>query len=157
HLAFFDDRGRLAAADPDAFTAERDAALADFVRFERDAGALARDTTGSELLGAWRAARAQCLDALGRVADGARLPGYGPPMSVRSFATARLMETWAHGQDVVDALARAGVPAVRPATDRLRHVCHIGFSTRGWSYTVRGREAPSAPVRVELVLPSGAV
>ena len=71
-------------------------------------------------------------------------------MSVRSFATARLMETWAHGQDVVDALG-----ATRPPTDRLRHIAYIGFSTRGWSYAVRGRDAPTAPVRVELTLPSG--
>ena len=31
-------------------------------------------------------------------------PWYGPSMSARSFVTARLMETWAHGMDVADAL-----------------------------------------------------
>jgi uncharacterized protein (TIGR03084 family) len=87
---------------------------------------------------------------------GARLAWYGPPMSVRSFATARLMEAWAHGTDVVDGLVAAGRAAERPPTDRLRHVCHLGFVTRGWSYAVRGREAPAGDVRVELVLPSGA-
>lgn len=156
HLAYFDDRGRLAATDPDAFAAHRDALLADLAAFEDDSGRLAREHTGGALLAAWRSARQQCVDALGAVPEGARLPWYGPPMSVRSFATARLMETWAHGQDVVDALAAAGQPASRPATDRLRHVCHIGFATRGWSYSVRGQEPPSEPVRVELTLPSGA-
>ena len=54
-------------------------------------------------------------------------------MSAMSFATARLMETWAHGQDVVDA-----VGASRPATDRLRHVAHIGVRARPFSYVTNG-------------------
>ncbi|MEO7556235.1 MAG: maleylpyruvate isomerase family mycothiol-dependent enzyme, partial [Acidimicrobiales bacterium] len=83
------------------------------------------------------------------------LPWYGPPMSVRSFATARLMETWAHGQDILDGLTAAGAPAERPPTDRLRHLCRLGWSTRLWSYAVRGAEPPIESVRVELTLPSG--
>ena len=71
-------------------------------------------------------------------------------MSARSFITARLMETWAHGQDVVDALG-----AERPPTDRLRHVAHIGVGARPFSYVANGREPNPAPVRVELVAPSG--
>ena len=34
----------------------------------------------------------------------ARITWFGPPMSAMSHATARLMETWAHGQDVLEAL-----------------------------------------------------
>ncbi len=73
-------------------------------------------------------------------------------MGARSFITARLMETWAHGQDIVDALA-----VVRPATDRLRHVAHIGVAARPFSYVANGRQAPSEPVRVELCGPGGDV
>ncbi len=62
------------------------------------------------------------------------------------------METWSHGQDVADALG-----AEWPATDRLRHVAHIGVSTRGWSYVNRGEAVPEGDVRVELTAPSGAV
>ena len=43
-----------------------------------------------------------------------RVPWFGTAMSPPSMATARLMETWAHGQDVADALgvtARADAPA----------------------------------------------
>jgi uncharacterized protein (TIGR03084 family) len=72
-------------------------------------------------------------------------------MSALSFATARLMETWAHGQDVAVTLGTTIEP-----TDRLRHVCHIGVTTRGWSYANRREAVPDAPVRVELVSPSGA-
>jgi uncharacterized protein (TIGR03084 family) len=94
------------------------------------------------------------IDALSDVPDdGGRLLWYGPPMSVRSFVTARLMETFAHGQDVADALG-----ATRAVGDRLRHVCHLGVATYGWSFRVRGQEppAPDGSVRVELSLPSGA-
>jgi uncharacterized protein (TIGR03084 family) len=71
-------------------------------------------------------------------------------MAARSFATARLMETWAHGQDVADAL---GVR--REPTDRLRHVAHIGVRARPFSYAVRGLDVPAGEVYVALDPPSG--
>jgi uncharacterized protein (TIGR03084 family) len=71
-------------------------------------------------------------------------------MGALSFVSARLMETWAHGQDVADALGLVRVP-----TDRLRHVAHLGVQARPFSYLVRSRDVPSSPVRVELTGPSG--
>jgi len=71
-------------------------------------------------------------------------------MSAASSVTARLMETWAHGQDVVDALG-----LTRRPTARLRHIAHLGVRTFGWSFVVRGLEAPGVPVRVELTGPDG--
>ena len=62
------------------------------------------------------------------------------------------METWAHGQDVFDALKLK-----RTNTDRLRNIAHLGVSTFGWSYINRGMEAPKEQVRVELTAPSGAL
>jgi len=82
---------------------------------------------------------------------GTTLPWYGPPMSAASSVTARLMETWAHGQDVVDA-----VGAIREPTSRLRNVAHLGVATYGWSHRVHGQEPPTTPVRVELTAPDGA-
>jgi uncharacterized protein (TIGR03084 family) len=67
------------------------------------------------------------------------------------------METWAHGQDIVDTAQAAGVPVDRPPTDRLRHIAQLGVITRGWSYAVRRMEAPAGDVRVELDAPSGEV
>ena len=72
-------------------------------------------------------------------------------MSAISFATARLMEAWSHGYDVADALGRT-----IPQTDRIRNIAHLGVVTRSWSYLNRGMTPPEAPVRVELVAPSGA-
>ena len=103
-----------------------------------------------DLLKWWREERNVLINALARMGPKDRLPWYGPSMSAVSFATARLMETWAHGQDVVDAL---GVS--RLATDRLRHIAHLGNITFGWSFTNRQMEVPQVPVRVELIAPSG--
>ena len=82
--------------------------------------------------------RARLHDALLTVADGRKLPWFGPPMSAASMATARLMETWAHGLDVADAL---GVK--RPATARLRSIAHIGVRTRDFAFAINGLAAPA--------------
>ena len=105
----------------------------------------------SELLAAWRENRRLLADAVATLADDTRVVWYGPSMGAKSFVTARLMETWAHGQDIVDT-----VGADRQPTDRLRHVAQIGFITRGWSYVNRGLVPPDVPVFVELTAPSGA-
>ena len=107
--------------------------------------------SGPEVFAWWQEARAGLLAALRPLDPKDRIPWFGPPMSARSFATARLMETWSHGWDVAEALGRPD-----PPTDRLRHVAHLGVVTRGWSYAVRGRPVPEEPVRVELEAPSGA-
>ncbi len=60
------------------------------------------------------------------------------------------METWAHGQDVADAL---GVP--REPTGRLRHIAHLGVRTFGFCFRLHGRPVPDPPVRVELTAPDG--
>ena len=154
HLTFFDGTAAMAISEPDAFAdhlAEMLGTVAGTPE-EMDAATLGeyRAMAPSELLAAWRSNRARLAEAAAGLADDARIPWYGPSMGAKSFLTARLMETWAHGQDVVDALG-----AERPATDRLRHIAQLGFITRGWSYTNRGREAPSTAVTVELTSPSG--
>jgi uncharacterized protein (TIGR03084 family) len=73
-------------------------------------------------------------------------------MSPTSMASARLMETWAHAQDVADTLGTA-----RQATDRLRHVAHIGVRARDYAYFAHDERPPAEPFRVELTGPSGSV
>lgn len=114
---------------------------------------LAKELTGAELLARWQASRAALADRLRTVPDGQKLMWFGPPMSPASMATARLMETWAHGLDVADAL---GVSSGDSATDRIRHVASIGARTRNFSFTQNGLEPPAEEFRVELLLPSGA-
>jgi uncharacterized protein (TIGR03084 family) len=137
----------LAADDPAAFARSVEALLAGGVDASVEPG---RAMTPTELLAWWRDGRRELLAVLEHLDPATRVPWYGPPMGARSFATARLMETWAHGQDVVDA-----VGAERAPTDRLRHVAHIGVRARPFSYAVRGLDAPSRPVAVVLTGPAG--
>lgn len=110
----------------------------------------ARAMTRAELVDWWRGARGRLAAALRPLDAKARLPWAGPPMSARSFATARLMECWSHGLDALDG---AGLAAVD--TDRLQHIAHLGVITRAFAYQTRGLAANDAPLRVELRLPSG--
>ena len=150
HLAYFDDRAALAATDPEAFNKHLGEVLDDLEGFMKLLDQTGRDMPIEELMGWWRKERKKMLDTYAAKGPKDRLPWYGPPMSALSHATARIMETWAHGQDVFDAL---GLKRIN--TDRLRHIAHLGVTTFGWSYTNRGLEAPQTPVRVELTAPSG--
>ncbi|MEI4273146.1 TIGR03084 family metal-binding protein [Klenkia sp. LSe6-5] len=147
HLAWTDEVAVLAATDPVAFRA-----VPDTDGVVDEAAAAGAAVPPAELLERWRAARAALTAALAGVAPGEKLPWYGPPMSAASMATARLMETWAHGVDVTDAL---GLPP--SATDRLRAVAHLGVVTRGFAFGQHGLPAPADDVRVELTAPSGDV
>lgn len=151
HLATFDETAALAIVDADAFRAAARSVADPSMNFEGQYLAKGRAISHDELLAWWRAASSSLI-AAARTMDGkARLPWYGPDMSGVSFVTARLMETWSHGLDVVDV---AGI--ARPDTDRLRHVAFIGVRTRPFSYINRGMEPNSEPVRLELTAPSGA-
>jgi uncharacterized protein (TIGR03084 family) len=150
HLWYFDRVARQAIEDPDGFARQLEIVVADPAAFM--AGHLAEvRRLGESLIPAWREERRLLVAAIEASDPTARIPWYGPPMSQSSFASARLMETWAHGQDIVDALG-----AHRAPTDRLRHVAHLGVRTRGFSYVVKGLPAPTTEVFVSLVAPSGA-
>ena len=73
-------------------------------------------------------------------------------MSVRSSITARLMETWAHGQAVYDVLGEE-----RQNTDRIRNIVVLGVNTFGWTYKVRGEEPPGPMPHLVLTAPSGEI
>jgi uncharacterized protein (TIGR03084 family) len=138
----------VAAADPARFTAE----ILTQDRRQRQAQQLAtgRSMPGQDLLQWWRTGRHAMLAVFRTLDPKVRIPWFGPAMSAVSFATARLMETWAHGQDIVDALGLH-----RPATERLQHVAHIGVRARPFSYSARGLTPPDEDVRVELRSPTG--
>jgi uncharacterized protein (TIGR03084 family) len=144
HLAYFDDTAIQSALDPDAF-------LADQAPPDPDGVAAAnRGRTGAEVLAWFDDARARLLAAFRPLDPALRVPWYGPPMSAASSLTARIMETWAHGQDVADT-----VGVRREPTARLRHVAHIGIGARAYSYIVNDVQPPTTPIRVELAAPGG--
>jgi uncharacterized protein (TIGR03084 family) len=151
HLWFFDREARRALEDPDGFVAGLDAIVRDYDGYMA-AHLEAGRALGERRLAEFAAERRQVVAALRAVDPTMRVPWYGPPMSPASFATARLMETWAHGQDVADALGVRRTP-----TARLRHICHLGVRTRGFSYAIRGESPPDADVGVVVDAPTGGV
>ncbi len=149
HLAMTDREAVRAASDPDGFRAMLGDVAADpdaFLKGQVDEGRL----LGDDLLPWWRGMRQRLVGVLAGLAPGTRVPWYGPPMSPSSFVTARLMEYWAHGQDVADAAGVWRVP-----TDRLRHVAFLGVRTRPFAYALRGLPVPDGDVYVVLDAPGG--
>lgn len=158
HLCFFEEAAVTSLRDPDRFGAQRDQLYASMAASLASGSASPDVELGRRigdpvaLLERWRTARAAYADAASRADPAARVQWYGPPMGLASFTTARLMEAWAHGVDIKDALG-VGLAASR----RLRHVCHIGFAARAYSFASHGVDDPGHPVRLVADSPDGEV
>jgi len=150
HLAWTDQKSLVATGPPEDFQAEIEGMLSigeNYVDVGAEEGAR---KPPAELLAEWRAGRAALAAALAEVPDGTKLPWYGPPMSPASMATARLMETWAHGQDIFDTLG-----LVREPTARLWHIARFGTRTRDFAFKLHSLAPPVEEFRVELIAPDG--
>ena len=108
--------------------------------------------SGRALLDAWQAGFQATADAFAQADPKARLKWPGPDMSARSSITARLMETWAHGQEVYDHLG-----VVRQNADRVQNIVMLGVNTFGWTYATRQQTPPGPMPHLVLTAPSGAV
>jgi uncharacterized protein (TIGR03084 family) len=155
HLTYFDFTAAVAITDADRFQGMVAELMNTAVADDEVAGddltlGIYREMTPKQLLERWRANRVELAEASATLKDDTRIIWYGPSMGSKSFLTARLMECWAHGQDIAD-----GLGIERAPTGRVRHIAQLGFITRGWSYLNRGLVPPTDPVRVELVAPSG--
>lgn len=151
HLAYFDGTGTLAATDPEAFKASTAELMRSAANDPLAAGiGEGRAKTGAGMLTWFTEARGRMVSVFRGLDPKARLPWYGPAMAATSFATARLMETWAHGQDIVDTLG-----ATRSPSARLKHIAHIGVRARPFSYATNGREMPEGDIKVVLRAPDG--
>jgi uncharacterized protein (TIGR03084 family) len=150
HLAFFDDAATLAITDPGRFARLAEGVLEARGDPMEEHLRRGRALDGADVLEWWRTSRKAMRHAASTLGAHDRVSWFGPPMGALSFVSARLMETWAHGQDVADALGVVRVP-----TTRLRHVAHLGVRARAFSYAVRGLDVPADDVRVELTGPSG--
>lgn len=155
HLCYFDETGLQAATDADAFN-QAAQPLAKRLYAGEQISAIARERyahlDGPALLAHWQGLHQALVKALSVLDAKDRLPWYGPPMSARSFASARLMETWAHGQDIWDLLQRP-----RPATHRLKHIAHLGVTTFKWTFVNRQLPVPEVLPHVALTAPDGSI
>ena len=155
HLHFGDQLAAASVADPPAFQR-----LLGDVRAKRASGLTSIEETrlrygalgGGELLAAWHEQVQRLCGLLEQCDPEQRLEWAGPDMGVRMFTTARLMETWAHGQEVLDTLGLDRAP-----TDRLHGIATIGVRTFGWTFANRGLPVPAPVPHVRLDAPSGAV
>ncbi len=105
---------------------------------------------GQALVGEWLKFFREMAGRFGDADPAARLKWAGPDMSARSSITARLMETWAHGQAVYDLLGE-----VRVNSDAVRNIVVLGNNTYGWTYSVRGEVPPEPRPCLKLAAPSG--
>jgi uncharacterized protein (TIGR03084 family) len=149
HLWFFDQRALMALTDAEAFAADAAKLMERGIDASVEPG---RQISPSELHAAWRRDRTALIEYAATVDPAVRVPWYGPAMGARSFITARLMETWAHGHDVVDAAGVRSSPS-----PRLRHIAHIGVRARRFSYAVNERVLPAEEVFVGLDAPDGTI
>jgi uncharacterized protein (TIGR03084 family) len=152
HLAWTDEIAVVAVTEPERFSTMAERAAENVDEYADRSAHEGAKAPPEELLARWRASRRKLADALLALPAGRKIQWFGPPMSAASMATARLMETWAHGQDVVDTLGIERVP-----TERLRHVVHIAVRTRDFAYSINGLTPPGEQFRVELTGPTGQV
>jgi uncharacterized protein (TIGR03084 family) len=155
HLHMWNWAADLALRDADAFRAFWSDLVAGFARgrtFVQLTDAWLEGARNRKVLDLWRAFYPEMTDRFAATDPKARVPWAGPDMSVRSSITARLMETWAHGQEVYDLL---GVERVD--TDRIRNIAILGINTFGWTFLNRQLEVPEPVPLVRLEAPSGAI
>lgn len=150
HLAYFDERALLSIVDPDRFRTEALAAQAAGDLVDTVTAELRNRFSGPETLAWFRTARHELTSAARTLDPSTRVPWYGPAMTIASSITARIMETWAHGIDIHDALGEPPRPSVR-----LRHVAFIGGRAFANSFVTQGRDVPAVTVRLELDEPGG--
>ncbi len=107
---------------------------------------------GRALFAAWIENSVSMARAFEPIDPKRRLKWIGPDMSALSYVTARLMETWAHGQAIYDL---CGVE--RENHDRIRNIAVMGVNTFGWTFRNRELPVPEPAPYVRLIAPSGAI
>jgi uncharacterized protein (TIGR03084 family) len=155
HLHFFNYAADLTLKDGDAFMV-----LLGSLRSAREGGESLVAATdrmldgakGRALLTLWHDYYLKMADNYAAADPKQRIKWAGPDMSVRSSVTARLMETWAHGQEIYDLL---GVE--RRDGDRIKNIVVLGVNTFGWTFSNRGEDLPADKPYLRLTAPSGDV
>lgn len=145
HLAWTDEALALALTDPVAFAELRSQTQATGSTVVDDAADAGAVSSPEGLLRRWRTGQRSTARLLRERGPKDRIPWMGPTMGPVAAASARIMETFAHGQDVRDALGLPPEPS-----PRLRHVLHLAVSALPFSFSNRGHVPPDEPVRIEV-------
>ncbi len=94
----------------------------------------------------WRGGRAKVVEPLSHMKASERIEWFSGSISARTLATTRLMETWAHGLDIYAAMG-----ADVEDTQRIRHVCWLGWKTLPYAFKIADEDY--VPIRVEVIGP----
>ncbi|MDN3292814.1 TIGR03084 family metal-binding protein [Streptomyces ficellus] len=151
HLTMVFGLAEKAAADPAGFD-ELVAGIGNFGEAVENGLKPYLPLDGKRLMDAWRTQRAATDRALRGVPPGQLVPWLVRPIPAGVLAAAGMMEMFAHGQDVADALQ-----VTHRHTDRIRHVAEFAALTWEFGYQSHGLPEPRKGFRFELTAPSGEV
>ena len=150
HLASTAHLARIAATDARSFLELTAGAADDFDAALDQALQPYLAEPAPILLSRWREERTAATAALAALPPGQMLPWISRSLPAGMIASAGIMELFAHGQDIADALT------VRPErTNRIRHLVSFAMGNRDFGFTVRGLTPPREPFRFELTAPDG--
>ncbi len=152
HLHFWNQMAGFQLTDEAELTGRMKRAMSEPGGFRAFEARYCGDLRGGALREAWRETVHATADLFAADDPKQRLKWAGPDMSARSSITARLMETWAHGQAVYDELG-----VVRADEDRIGNIVVLGVNTYGWTFRNRGEAPPEPMPCLVLTAPSGAV
>jgi len=150
HLLVWNRVAYLSLSDEDLAISILQRVMAQEFNFRALENELLDGLQGRELIQTWQKNYTLITEGFASADPKRRLKWAGPSMSARSSVSARLMETWAHGQEIYDILA-----VKRVDTDRILSIAHLGVNTFGWTYSNRGQEIPAQRPNIELIAPSG--
>lgn len=155
HLAYTETFAASAIEQGQAFVDAE--AVTDVDEWTARGVAQGRGKRYQEIIEWWRNGRADVVDALSRMDAADRIPWVLSSVSAKGFATLRLMETWAHGLDIKDAMeGRLPVDEEEePEGDspRLRHVAWLAHRMLPYAFEQAGEAYPANGVRVQLMGP----
>ena len=146
HLATFEEYAYNALAEDGSRQAEATQYESDEA-FTESGIIPGRAMRAQDVIEWWRRARAKVIEELSRSQPDTRVPWFKSDMSAKTFATTRLMQTWAHGLDVYSSLGEECED-----TTRLRHIAWLGWKSLPYAFEYAGEEY-SQPVRLELLGP----
>jgi uncharacterized protein (TIGR03084 family) len=157
HLAYSETFGARAIVEGQAFIDA--AAITDIDEWADRGVRQGKGKRYQEVIEWWRNGRASVVDALSRMTTDDRVAWLVNDVGAKTFATLRLMETWAHGLDIKDAMA----DKIRPVeegeddpladTPRLRHVAWLAHRMLPYAFRQAGEAFPESGIRVELMGP----
>ncbi|MEE4544634.1 TIGR03084 family metal-binding protein [Streptomyces sp. V4-01] len=152
HLAFIAGMARLAATDAETFEAVATEGRKDFQgAVDAKLAEYLADTIPA-VYKRWQDEQRAADEALAALPKDGVVPWLVNPLPVGVLAAAGLMELYAHGQDIRDALGVSRTPS-----DRIGHLAFFGTRTRDFGYLARSIEPPKEEFRFELTAPSGIV